>query len=1117
VLQLLSALLIALQVPGLKLEGRVVDASGAPRPAHVVIGSQAESFRDPFELLCSTVAAPDGSFALELPRAWIDRASGFLPLQVFAYLEGYGLATQTWDVGDVPAGARFELRLASAASTRVRFVDADGRAVAGARAWVETLSDPERIQFRMPAAWWRDHASITDADGWATLPVAAEKMQRVAVESETLDYQSFFPSKPSDDAVASELQVLSTAQRALAIEAPLPPGSTVRIETFQTHDHSPSYIAHFENEHTATEHLLTVLVPLEHPIVSIATVDASALAYGDVQVGAGSEPLRLVRRPTYRVTGRTVDKVSAEPVPGVVLVLRAAWPWHQGRVTSGPDGRFAFDCASPGFSIEAMHGSEGYAHDITPFGVTGKRPTDGSGLDLGDVPVAPVWTAQGVVMGPNGKPVAGAWVFARFALPERMGRRWVSLSTITDASGRYELRGARESTELDVSARFGECCANASQSPGEPIELVLAPALCARGMVRDTSGKAVPGLELQLWSASPERVTGGEKQVVLGGASSFRTSADGSFASPGGLDPKQTYCLVWDDARIEKGRSDWFTGAAFARGVDLTLPALATVYGKLLAADGAPLSGVEVRLRRGSASAVSSADGSFELAGASAAGDVLVARTPDGASRVQWVDAANDSLEWRLDAEAALEKPLAQAPAHDRQRELALAVELLEPEVRAAVDAKDESRILRAVEQLAWADPALVLDRVEAGLFETPWMRDFALSYVADALRVEAPQEALAVASRLERGMSRALSELKSAERLDRPAELEQLALVRAEARGIDPPEHRAVVLARLADRLLDLGEREAALDVLDEARKVADSLPREDWPGYARCCVGEILARVDRAAGRALVDSLATANDRGRHLFNTAHELAASDPAACQALIEEQEGKSTTWTVDRYIARIAHRMAPVDLPRARALAARYDRTGFADGMIALALVDTDPMQARASLEQAFKRAEQCAKGSTTWREHPLAGAAALLPVAERVDPTNLRSYVARALAVRRPAQSDPFHGSEAVWSEDATLAFYLARWEPEHARRVLAPAVDAARQVRGSQATYDWDAVWAALVAVDPEWAAQVAREVGGRAARVTGRVLAMPPEQRADYVQDEIFQMWIVGKEDI
>jgi hypothetical protein len=1121
VLQLLSALLVAFQAPGLKLEGRVVDERGAPQPAHVVIGSQAESYSPSYELLCAAVAGADGRFALELPRAWIDRTVGYRPLEVFAYLEGHGIAAQSWELADVPAGTLFELRMPRAASMRVRFVDPEGRPVVSARAWPQGLADGERGVFSMPAAWWRDHAAITDEEGWATLPVASEDLAQIGLEGEGLGYQLFGRDlrelvKP----LPSELEVLLPVRRELAIEGPLPWGAVVTVESHRTFEADERYgtgWAKYEWQLViGASAPLSALLTRERPMVRLATRDASALAFGNLQWSADGGPLKLSRSSTYRVSGRAVDKLTGAPVSGAEIQVRTGM--QVGWVMSGSDGRFAFDCGAPGFAAEFLRAPAGYASEQSFLSLfQGQRPEDGSDLEVGDVPVTPAWTATGKVLGADGQPVAGAWITCRLEIPAPFGTGWVSLSTLTDETGHYELRGVHVGVPLEIVVRKGDDRAKVAQAPGEPLEIALAPALRAVGIARDPSGAGVPDLELEVWRASPPNVSGGEELVVLAGSRSFRTAADGSFRSAGGLEKEVSYCLAWSDPRFGSGRSAWFAGDDLASGVGLALTPRSGLRGKLTAADGTPLAGVELRLRRNARSTVTAADGTFELDGLADSGDVLIAKSPSGGRQVLWVTPSGTPLAWRLASVEDLERPLAPAQPPERARELAIAVALLEADFQAALESKDEGTLLRSVERLAWADPALVLDRVEAGLFATPWMRDFALTYVADALRHQAPEEALAVGARLERGMSRALSALKSAELLAPAAEHEQLALVRAEARAIDPPEHRAVVLARLADRLLDLGEQEAALDVLAEARPLAEALPREDWPGYARSCVGEVLARVDLAAGRALIDGLADVDDRGRHVFNTAHELAASDPAACEALMKEQATKPGSWRPQRYIARIAHRMAPADLERARDLASLYDRTGFADGMIALALADSDPAEARASLDLAYVRAEQCSQSGTEFDERPLAVAGALLPVAERVDPANLRRYVARAVALRPREVPERFGSEHLTWREDAALAFYLARWEPELAQRLIGPAVDAARKLRGKEVRYEHDALWAALAAVDPERAAEVSREVGGRAAAVVGRVLAMPLEQRTTYVQDEIFELWILGKEDI
>lgn len=1118
---MLCGLALATQASGLGLGGRVLDASGEPARAYVVVGCQPEAPVEPYEALAEARAGEDGRFALELPRTWIERSSGYRELDVFAYLEGHGIATVHWSVADIPAGSQIELRLPVAAAARMRFVDAQGRPVASALVWPKGLARSGRGEFRMPDPWWRRHAAVTDEEGWATLPVSPAELRRVGFEADGFGSQDIAPHWPFVGPLPSELEVLPPVRRVVRVDGPVPAGTMLQVDVLGLREleGGVKYAVHLERRSAVTGGAPVEVLGEEQLVnVRLTTADASALEFGPVAPDEGTDPAaagswRLSRQETYRVRGRVVDESDGRPVPGARIRVRAL---HQGWVETGPDGVFELACAAPWVALDTLLAPAGFAS--VPFleHPTVRKPETGGDVDLGDVKVARTWTATGRVITRDRRPVAGAWVVGQQLVTRGRVTDTVTVSGLSDGDGRYALHGAIEGLTLHVSARLGDATADATQAEGSELELVFAPSLRARGTAKRPDGAPLSGLELEVWRASPDNVIGGEKRVSLGGRDSFGSGEDGTFESAGGLDPEELYCVAWSGAAVESGRSEWITGARLTAGIEIEARPLVTARGTIRSADGRPIAGATVRTRRGRIEAATDENGEFELAGVSPDGDVLIVRDESGAPHVRPVPPADGTLDWRLAPHASRERPLAPAPEHDRVRELELAVELLEQELRDAVESGEERAILAATQRLAWADPAGTLDRVDKGLFSTAWMRDAALAYVAGALLPDSPREAMVVGARLERGLTRSRLLLDAAERLDPAAEREQLALIRAQARAIDPPEHRVVVLARLADRLLDLGEADTAKEVLEEGRKLAAELPAHEWPGYARSRFGEVLSRVDAAAGRKLIDELSNVGDRPRHVFNTAHELAASDPAAAQALVEAQaKSRSSMWNVDRFVSRIAHRMAPADLARARELARRHDPSGFSDGMIALALAESDPEEARKSLELAFERAEKVPWPG--WAERPVRCAAALLPVAERVDPGRLRAYVARALALRRPAPAEGLRGEAVVWRDDAALAFYVARWDRELARELLEPAVEAARRIRVEELRDEYDAAWAAAAVVDPTWAAQLGRDLGGRARSVIGLVLALPPSFRTTYVQDELLGLWVVGKEDL
>ncbi len=193
--------------------------------------------------------------------------------------------------------------------------------------------------------------------------------------------------------------------------------------------------------------------------------------------------------------------------------------------------------------------------------------------------------------------------------------------------------------------------------------------------------------------------------------------------------------------------------------------------------------------------------------------------------------------------------------------------------------------------------------------------------------------------------------------------------------------------------------------------------------------------------------------------------------------------------------------------------------------MIALALAEVDKPRATRILEEAFAALEPLAaegRRGSPGTQDAASVAAALLPVAERIDPALVPEFFWRAVALRGPSQPRV----DQTASPDAALAMLLARYDREAAMVVLDPLLD--RESSGRFATV-MDVVQA-LSAVDP--ARAVARveampEDSGigidalqypkNNARIElALYLAEPPERRWERITARLLDLWIVDPED-
>jgi hypothetical protein len=480
------------------------------------------------------------------------------------------------------------------------------------------------------------------------------------------------------------------------------------------------------------------------------------------------------------------------------------------------------------------------------------------------------------------------------------------------------------------------------------------------------------------------------------------------------------------------------------------------------------------------------------------------------------------------------------APPRTRKEERDLARRLFLSYAERAVKEGDESTRLHVLEVLARVEPGRVLEVIETGIFANPWFNDYLRRACAQALWEDSHEEAMAVVEAMQSAEWRARGHLDVCDVLpagDRKARLEQVDQALLQARAITEGDHRVQTLGQVAEHYLDLGEVEKGTKLLRETLPAARELPKVGWSGYARGSFAEELAQVDRAAALQLVREVGEAEPLpDRHRINMAQELASRDPAQAEWLLTTLKDPDG---LVRELSRICHAMALKDPDRAGQFADRDLGKGrnarafpfaraHALGMIALAIAETDKPRAARFLDEAFAALKSMA--AERRRDAPginaqdaATVAAALLPVAERIDPARVPELFWRAASFR--GSSKPQMGAPSP--PDAVLALLLARYDRDAAMVLLRPILD-----RGpTAAEVGMAGVVEAVAAVDPARAVALVESLPddpdlvlnpfkspkNNARRKLAAILAGPPAKRWETITHRLLYLWIVGEEDI
>lgn len=1134
-LSLLASLAAVAPAQDLVLEGVVLDPQGKPAAGVRCLASAQWGRRTAgppsAEVFDDLSTASDGRFALHVPASFLPLGDG-ARLDLWAWREDLSLEVRSYGPEELPIGEVVALRTRPAEGGRVTVLDENDHPLAGARVLPVQSADYELVPDPLAEAL----TIVTDASGIATSAAwdpAGWSVVVVESDSHGSQQHSGNPGWLADRVV----RLLPSGLVRFEVVGERPSccaGLTLTVNTFGA---SPE------------DDRRTVLGELRLPLDSLEVGPARPIAVGThlEQLELPCAPDRLPRfmpGPVEAgetttvtlewvaglpVTGTTVDPESGEPIGGVTLWMRSnrlAFP-----VASDADGHFELHVL-PGkgyLVIDRIDAPKEYASQRDRFGAYQHLviEEETESLDFGDVELERPRSITGRVVDEAGAPVAGAIVHGE--QNRRLGQGTTvtaSLSCLSGEDGSFRLGESLDEEEpVQVAAHHGRQRTREalSLSAGQAAVLVLAESdrTTLTGTVHDETGQPVSGATVSIWKSYEQSPHQAEKELLEGGDRPA-SDEDGRFAADVHLEPEGSYALVVTSPEIERTVTRWSSGEALVEGIDVVVPRLVARRGRLLDESGTPRTGVVLRAilpARPEIESTTDAEGRFVLPGFPPGGAFVVAMAEGLGVRGAWLEGMG-SGDWTLRTD---EPPLTALPRPvSRDLELELARALASAALDAARDSARTPGPLHQLQDLAAIDPGAALDALDEGLLEESW-RDAVLSKVVRTLAAQDPDEALALLSTMELGLSEVLAHVDVVAELpatERARRVEQLGLALAEARRVTDPSHRLVAMARVAEGLRNEGEEEPARAVIEELRPAAAELPAADWPGFARGRYAEELAVHDLDAALALVDELADTSARARHRANIALELADLDPKSAERVCTGLP----QWNRERATPAVCHQLARIDLERAKRLADGAESVAEGYGEMARALASEDPEAARSLLELAFERFESRhrRRPRAWWGVRDAIFAGSLLPVAERVAPERLRDYLGRAIALRTPRPGDVESRPGDQWpaeSADGALAYFVARYDRGLARELLAPALRLLRE-RGDQLyRSDWKPTYAALAELDPEEAARLVDDGGlPPAARGTlARVLALEGKARERYVLDECLSIWVVGDEEL
>jgi RNA polymerase sigma-70 factor (ECF subfamily) len=465
------------------------------------------------------------------------------------------------------------------------------------------------------------------------------------------------------------------------------------------------------------------------------------------------------------------------------------------------------------------------------------------------------------------------------------------------------------------------------------------------GIVRTESGQPIAGvpLEVRVQAAGnlPEGVgdpRGNRRTtptVTVPLDPPLLTDPQGAFLTPPSLLSGSTYRVVIRKDGFAPFASAWVT-LDRERAVipPIRLQALRGFTGEVRDRQGRPVDGARVFLPGGKPSTATDAQGRFALKEIPPGGTLLLAEKVgfrlQGWPVEAFAPGVASTFTLTRDGEVPghamvpLSDPI--PPAESR----ALADRLMEPYLSAVLEKGDDVAKSVALDVLSEIDPERTLGLLDKGTFSNEGASYILRGTLIERLAQRDPARAMALVESVSPPILR-ITNLATMARLLPASERAKKHALLAQATALIPKvpagfQQRLRAIDSVARGWLDLGEPDRARPLLQEGKTIYDPLPPDRAAILSRFLV--TLARLEPDQAEARFRKLIGSRSYDISMCDAAVELAIDHPSEAERLFNAREQRGLDITTHSYAMRLCRRLAKIDPPRARRIAASLDGPG---------------------------------------------------------------------------------------------------------------------------------------------------------------------------------------------